>query len=54
MKLFQCPSKEADTEWMFVDGSYIKAHQYACNVANKTEQGIGKSVGGTPQRFILW
>lgn len=35
MKLFQCLSKEADVEWVFIDGSYVKAHQHACNVANK-------------------
>ncbi|STZ63159.1 Uncharacterised protein [Moraxella lacunata] len=46
MKLFQYPSKEADTEWVFIDDNYIKAHQHACNVANKTEQGIKDSSCG--------
>lgn len=53
MKLFQCLSEEADAEWVFIDGSYIKAHQHACNVANKTEQGIGKSVGGNTTKIHL-
>lgn len=51
VKLFQCLSKEADTEWVFIDGSYIKAYQHACNVANKQEQGIGKSVGGNTSKI---
>ena len=45
--------KEADAEWVFIDGSYVKAHQYACHVAHKTEQGIGKSVDGNTTKIHL-
>lgn len=53
MKLFQCLSKEADTERVFIDDSYIKAHQHACNVINKAEQSIGKSVGSNTTKIHL-
>lgn len=53
MKIFEYLSKEADLEWVFIDGSYVKAHQHACNIANKEEQGIGKSVGGNTTKIHL-
>lgn len=53
MKLLKYLSKDGDMEWVFIDGSYIKAHQHACNIANKQEQGIGKSVGGNTSKIHL-
>lgn len=44
-----CPDKE----WLFIDGSYVKVHQYACNVTDKQEQGIGKSIGGNTTKIHL-
>lgn len=53
MKCFHHLSKPADLEWIFMDGSYIKAHQHACSIANHHKQGIGKSVGGNTSKIHL-
>ena len=45
--------KEADIEWVFIGGSYVKVHQHAYHIAHKTEQGIGKSVGGNTTKIHL-
>lgn len=53
MKVFEYLSKEVDLKWVFIDGNYVKAHQHACNIAHKEEQGIGKSVGGNTTKTHL-
>jgi len=35
----------ADTQWLFIDGSIVKAHQDAACIADAQEQAIGKSRG---------
>jgi transposase len=37
---------EIDSEWVFVDGSYVRAHQHASGARHGEERAIGKSVGG--------
>lgn len=55
MKLFQCLSKEADTEWVFIDGSYIKAHiNMLVMLLTRQNKALVKVWVVTPQRFILW
>lgn len=45
---------EIDAEWIFADGSYIKAHQHASGARGGQERAIGRSVGGgLPQKFIF-
>ena len=37
---------EIDTEWVFADGSYVRAHQHASGARHGEEQAIGISRGG--------
>ena len=34
---------EMDTEWVFADGSYVRAHQHASGARHKEERVPGKS-----------
>jgi hypothetical protein len=34
MKIFKALPIDPDCEWRFIDGSYIKAHQYSAGVAD--------------------
>lgn len=44
--------KDSDLEWVFIDGTHIKAHQHS-NVANEKEQAISKSVAGRASKIHL-
>jgi len=37
---------EPDTEWKFIDGSYVKAHQHSAGARGADLQAIGESRGG--------
>ena len=37
-------------EWIFIDGSHVRAHQYSASIAN---QSISKSVGGNSSKIHL-
>lgn len=37
---------EVDSEWVFVDGSYVRAHQHASGARIGEERAIGRSRGG--------
>lgn len=37
---------EIDKEWIFTDGSYVRAHQHASGARSGEERAIGKSCGG--------
>ena len=37
-----------DQEWLFIDGSYIRMHQYASQARHGLERAIGQSYGGRP------
>ncbi len=44
--LASCP----DMEWIFIDGSHVRAHQHSAGIAN---QSISKSVGGNSSKIHL-
>ena len=44
--IFFALRKEADTEWVFLDGSYIRAHQHAQGARRGESRAIGKSRAG--------
>lgn len=44
---------EIDTEWVFADGSYIRAHQHASGARNGEERAIGKSRGGLTTKIHM-
>jgi len=44
---------EPDLEWVFIDGSILKAHQHSSGAANKQETAIGKSVAGNTTKIHI-
>ena len=45
--------KEADTEWVFIDGSYIRCHQHASGARIGEHRAIGQSHGGRTTKIHL-
>ena len=44
---------EIDTEWVFTDGSYVRAHQHASGARHGEERGIGRSAGGLTTKIHM-
>jgi len=44
---------EIDSEWVFVDGSYIRAHQHASGARIGKERAIGRSRGGSTTKIHM-
>jgi transposase len=44
---------EADQEWVFIDGSYVRAHQHASGARRGEERAIGKSCGGATTKLHM-
>ena len=44
---------EIDEEWIFIDGSYVKAHQHASGARIGEERAIGKSRGGLTTKIHM-
>ena len=42
-----------DTEWVFTDGSYVRAHQHASGARRGEERAIGRSSGGLTSKIHL-
>ena len=42
-----------DTEWIFIDGSYVKAHQHSAGAQSVEPQAIGKSRAGNTTKIHL-
>ncbi len=53
LKLFDALSCEPDMEWVFVDGTFIKAHQHSSGAATEHDEAIGKTVGGHTTKLHL-
>lgn len=54
--VFKVLSFDQDTEWIFIDGSVVRAHQHssgAAKVSNESDHGIGRSVGGLSSKIHL-
>ena len=54
--VFKILSRDPDLEWLFVDGSIVKAHQNSSGAAKNFEvgnHGIGKSVAGNTSKIHL-
>ncbi len=50
LKIFKLISKHTDKEWIFIDGSHIRAHQHS---AGLKDQAISKSIGGNSSKIHL-
>ena len=44
---------EVDSEWVFTDGSYVRAHQHASGARHGEERAIGVSRGGPTTKIHL-
>ena len=44
---------EIDAEWIFADGSYIRAHQHASGARHGEERSIGRSCGGLTTKIHM-
>jgi hypothetical protein len=44
---------EPDLEWVFIDGSYAKAHQHSTGAASSEDEAIGKSRAGNTSKIHL-
>ena len=44
---------EIDKEWVFADGSYVRAHQHASGARIGEERAIGKSCGGSTTKIHI-
>ncbi len=44
---------EIDSEWVFVDGSYVRAHQHASGARRGAERAIGRSRGGLTTKIHM-
>ena len=51
--LFNELAKLADYDWVFADGSIVKAHQHSAGAATKDNECIGKSRGGNSTKIHL-
>jgi hypothetical protein len=46
-------AQDSDTEWEFIDGSYVKAHQHSTGAAPEHDQAIALSRGGNTSKIHL-
>ena len=53
MRLFNELTIDSDLEWVFIDGSYIKAHQHSAGAVGGLPQLIGKSRAGNTSKIHL-
>lgn len=44
---------DVDSEWVFVDGSYVRAHQHASGARRGAERAIGRSRGGPTTKIHM-
>ena len=52
-QLFEFISKNSDSEWIFIDGSIVKAHQHSAGASSLSDEHIGKSVAGNTTKIHL-
>ena len=50
MEILKLIAVDADCEWVFIDGSHVRAHQHATGIS---DQAISKSVGGNSSKIHL-
>jgi transposase len=53
IEVFKVLVDEPDMEWVFIDGSYAKAHQHSAGAASGNDEAIGKSRAGNTTKIHL-
>ncbi len=51
--IFKGLSGHADREWLFIDGSIVRAHQHSAGANSQENEAIGKSRGGRSTKIHL-
>ena len=52
-KLFELAVEDPDLEWVFIDGSVVKAHQHSSGCQKHEKADIGRSVAGNSSKIHL-
>lgn len=52
-KILKALSYVTECEWLFLDGSIVKAHQHSSGAQSKEDESIGKSRGGLSKKIHL-
>jgi transposase len=52
-RIFKALVLGSDREWVFIDGSYAKAHQHSAGAASQNDEAIGKSRAGNTSKIHL-
>ena len=52
-ELFKTMTKYGDSEWLFIDGSIVKAHQDSAGARSVEDEAIGRSRGGKSTKIHL-
>ena len=52
-EIFYALAKDPDHEWIFIDGSIVKAHQHSSGAVRGNETAIGKSVAGNSTKIHM-
>jgi transposase len=53
MRIFKALVHDPDSEWQFIDGSIVRAHQHSSGAMGNENQAIGKSVGGNTTKIHM-
>jgi hypothetical protein len=53
LRIFKAVVLDLDLEWVFIDGSYIKAHQHSAGTAGNDCEAIGISRAGRTSKIHL-
>ncbi|PRP69285.1 IS5 family transposase [Chromobacterium amazonense] len=53
LKIFKALRIDPDFEWVFIDGTYVKAHQHCAGVVSQQPEAIGKSRAGNTSKIHL-
>lgn len=53
LKIFKALLIDPDFEWVFIDGTYAKAHQHSSGAASDQPEAIGKSRAGNTSKIHL-
>ena len=52
-ELFRTLSRDADMDWVFIDGSIARTHQHSCVARTADSESTGKSLGGNSTKIHL-
>ncbi|ERT10127.1 IS5 family transposase, partial [Photorhabdus temperata] len=51
--MFNWLSRYSDSEWLFIDGSIVRAHQHSAGATSEMDEAMGQSRGGRSTKIHL-